>query len=447
MDQTQKRGAIKKKLNEFTRQMTPGQMTKVGPDEVQHLYQVYLGRPATPDEIKQYENHPDATKLEKHLQMMRKDRPPVQQQPIVKPGGLPPDMGQGGFSGQGGPAAFGGSSVADPNSVGSYGIPNFHDALARGVSAMSNIINGIKAPIKNAGSALKQDFGNVVNTVKSSFTGFRTDRNNNPTAMTTDVARTAGLKQGVDYVQGDPFKGGDGRTYYTAKLLGNPIATTIKAIDNGGFYTQSGKPRWSYLSSIPGVQYWNKMNTAQKANIIALMYKREGGSGVLVGKGGAQGGQGGMSMPGMDRGHQVTNDLSRGPLPPELGNLGNITTLYGQTTKDEPFHGAIDVANANGTPIPEMKGGTVAEVGQHPSLGNYVKVKDNQGNTQQYSHLRRAFVQPGQKVNKSQIIAQMGDTGNSYSNTGGDASHLDYSVVDNSNRLVNPISYLNQNKY
>lgn len=47
----------------------------------------------------------------------------------------------------------------------------------------------------------------------------RTDRNSNPTAMTTDVAKTGGLVLGKDYVQGDPFIGGDGKTYYTAKLL------------------------------------------------------------------------------------------------------------------------------------------------------------------------------------------------------------------------------------
>jgi hypothetical protein len=29
----------------------------------------------------------------------------------------------------------------------------------------------------------------------------RTERNNNPTAMTTDVARSLGLVEGVDYIQ------------------------------------------------------------------------------------------------------------------------------------------------------------------------------------------------------------------------------------------------------
>jgi len=33
----------------------------------------------------------------------------------------------------------------------------------------------------------------------------RTDRHNNPVAMTTDVAKTLGLVEGVDYTVGDPF--------------------------------------------------------------------------------------------------------------------------------------------------------------------------------------------------------------------------------------------------
>lgn len=103
----------------------------------------------------------------------------------------------------------------------------------------------------------------------------RTDRNNNPTAMTTDVAKNLGLKLGVDYVQGDPFKSGSG-TLYTAKLIGDPIATTIKGLDQGGFYTASGKPRWSYIA-IPQAT-WNKMSYNQKVATVQKMYKSEGGS-------------------------------------------------------------------------------------------------------------------------------------------------------------------------
>lgn len=105
----------------------------------------------------------------------------------------------------------------------------------------------------------------------------RTDKNNNPTAMTTDVARELGLVYGVDYVQGAKFPGNS--NLYTARLLGDPVAITIKGLDQGGFYTRSGKQRWSYIG-IPQAQ-WNKMSYSQKVAVVKTMYKREGNTGVL----------------------------------------------------------------------------------------------------------------------------------------------------------------------
>ena len=113
--------------------------------------------------------------------------------------------------------------------------------------------------------------------------GMRTDRHNNPTAFTTDIAKQAGLKEGVDYTVGDAFP--DNPNLKTAKLLGDPIATTIKVIDKIGFYTQSGQPRWTYVNQLPNVKNWANLDYNGKAAVIAEMYKREGGSGQF---GGAQ---------------------------------------------------------------------------------------------------------------------------------------------------------------
>lgn len=103
----------------------------------------------------------------------------------------------------------------------------------------------------------------------------RTDRHNNPTAFTTDIAKLGGLKEGVDYVQGDSFSNGQ---YHTAKLLGDPVAATVKVIDKIGFYTASGKPRWTYVKDIPEAKNWNNLSYDQKKNVIAQMYQHEGGS-------------------------------------------------------------------------------------------------------------------------------------------------------------------------
>jgi hypothetical protein len=111
---------------------------------------------------------------------------------------------------------------------------------------------------------------------------FRTDRHNNPTAMTTEFASQGGLVEGKDFVRGDSFKGPDGKTYYTAKLLGDPIDTTIRAIDRGGIYTKSGQARWAYINRIPKAAHWAAMTQQQKAAIVGKMYRMEGGSGRLA---------------------------------------------------------------------------------------------------------------------------------------------------------------------
>jgi len=113
-------------------------------------------------------------------------------------------------------------------------------------------------------------------------TGRRTDRHNNPTAMITAVAKQGGLVEGQDYVQGDSFVGGDGRTYYTATLLGDAYEKTRKVIDNIGFTTQAGGKRWTY-TDINNDQ-WRSMDQNQKNQYIERMYNdyEKGDGGLLL---------------------------------------------------------------------------------------------------------------------------------------------------------------------
>jgi hypothetical protein len=133
---------------------------------------------------------------------------------------------------------------------------------------------------------------------------FRTDSHRNPTAFTTDIARQAGLVEGVDYEQGDPF----GLTeqaipqtlnwlgtgllekspqYHTARLLGDPIALTIKVIDAIGFTTHAGYQRWTYINlpkmiwySLPDISEDNSQYPTKK-DVIGFMYSKEGGTEML----------------------------------------------------------------------------------------------------------------------------------------------------------------------
>ncbi len=104
---------------------------------------------------------------------------------------------------------------------------------------------------------------------------YRTDRNNNPIAFTVNIAEQAGLKVGVDYVQGDPFFDG-GHQYFTAKLLGDPVTLSIHVIDELSFYTQSGQPRWIYIAMPNFV--WKSLDNDMKKLVVGFMYHKEGGS-------------------------------------------------------------------------------------------------------------------------------------------------------------------------
>ena len=110
------------------------------------------------------------------------------------------------------------------------------------------------------------------------MTRFRTDQNRNPTAFTTDVAREAGLIYNRDYTKGNSFAVTPEETLYTAFILGDILATTIKVIDAVGFYTgaMGSETRWSYI----GIPYelWLSFTLKQKEFTIGLMYMIEGGT-------------------------------------------------------------------------------------------------------------------------------------------------------------------------
>jgi murein DD-endopeptidase MepM/ murein hydrolase activator NlpD len=130
-------------------------------------------------------------------------------------------------------------------------------------------------------------------------------------------------------------------------------------------------------------------------------------------------------------------------MPAQLSKLGNLTTPFGAKTEQEAFHPGVDIANKKGTPIPAFAGGVVQHVidGRQPgenNFGNSVIVKDKQGLTHRYSHLANVGVRPGQQVSDGQHIGTMGDSGAAYSPTGGDASNLDYRIMNAYGQYVDP---------
>lgn len=79
------------------------------------------------------------------------------------------------------------------------------------------------------------------------------------------------------------------------------------------------------------------------------------------------------------------------------------------------YNNAIDVANVCGTPIRASVAGRVSvAVGNgkyNQGYGNYIMINHNNNIQTLYAHLSKVFVSPGQVVQKSQVIGEMGTTG------------------------------------
>ena len=130
----------------------------------------------------------------------------------------------------------------------------------------------------------------------------------------------------------------------------------------------------------------------------------------------------------------------------ELNKLGALTTGYNGSTKFEGTHPGIDIANKIGTPIPTYAGGTVLEsvTGKKQGdkgYGNYILVQDAQGNKWRYSHLYQNYVKSGTVLKPGQILGTMGNSGSTYSNSGGTGSHLDLRIRDAYNNYINPLKF------
>jgi len=128
--------------------------------------------------------------------------------------------------------------------------------------------------------------------------------------------------------------------------------------------------------------------------------------------------------------------------------LGTITTMPGDSTNIEHFHPGIDIANKIGTSIPSFVSGTVTNVRrgmrQNPSggYGNYVIIKDAEGNNHRYSHLNTVLVKSGDRISQGNTIGLMGNSGATYSTHGGTGAHLDYRVKNSFGKYIDPLKYL-----
>lgn len=101
------------------------------------------------------------------------------------------------------------------------------------------------------------------------------------------------------------------------------------------------------------------------------------------------------------------------------------------------YHPGVDIAGERGQPVYATAAGTVRQVGYQGSYGNMVVIDHGFGLESRYGHLLRATVKAGDKVQRGDVIAAVGNTGRS---TG---YHLHYEVLANG-RLINPLQLLTQ---
>ncbi len=99
-------------------------------------------------------------------------------------------------------------------------------------------------------------------------------------------------------------------------------------------------------------------------------------------------------------------------------------------------HQAIDIANPLGTPIYAAESGTIQFAGWSTvGYGNMVEINHGGGMFTRYAHASKLLVKKGDVVQKGDVIALIGSTGNS---TG---PHLHFEVHING-KLYNPLDYL-----
>ena len=100
------------------------------------------------------------------------------------------------------------------------------------------------------------------------------------------------------------------------------------------------------------------------------------------------------------------------------------------------YHPGIDIANEMGTPIVAAADGIITSAGWNSGgYGNLVEIDHGNGIVTLYGHVSSIGVSAGQQVHKGDVIAYMGNTGNS---TG---PHLHYEVRVNGT-AVNPAGFL-----
>ncbi len=118
--------------------------------------------------------------------------------------------------------------------------------------------------------------------------------------------------------------------------------------------------------------------------------------------------------------------------------IPDITPVSGEYAVSQRFfkkHPAIDFAASVGTEVIASAAGEVTSVHEDKYFGNVILIDHLNGYSTLYAHLAKALVQSKRFVQKGEVIALVGNTGNST------APHLHFEIMLNEKHL-NPDSLL-----
>ena len=116
--------------------------------------------------------------------------------------------------------------------------------------------------------------------------------------------------------------------------------------------------------------------------------------------------------------------VSLSPRPGLWPATGYVTREFiaGSIARGVKPHLGIDIAGTADSPILAAADGVVSRTGTDDFLGNYVEIEHGLGYLTVYGHCSRVAVSRGDRINGGQVVAYMGDTGEST------APHLHFEI-------------------
>jgi murein DD-endopeptidase MepM/ murein hydrolase activator NlpD len=129
---------------------------------------------------------------------------------------------------------------------------------------------------------------------------------------------------------------------------------------------------------------------------------------------------------------------SRKLLSPVSGGLvsSRFGTRTNPITKRKEHHNGIDIAIREGSHVLAIDSGKVTNVFKSDVGGNQLIIKHDSGMISGYAHLQAAIVKAGDRVERGELIALSGRSGQT---TG---AHLHLSLRDKTGKYIDPESRL-----